>query len=230
MFGRSKPVVFDPYPRRGSRRGLPRWLVLLLLGLAAGAAGVIFVQERYLPPRLSASESVRLRQAYEQADADRTRLQNELAAATRRLQSAVAELETLKKDRADSHALAEELGEDLAFAVDSLPPDPRDGQVAVRAARLTVQRGNLNYSVALSHARRGGDPLGCVMQVVVTGESGGGQERSVALQPVKLSLDRQAVVRGVLPLPTGFKPRQATLRVLDRPGGGQLGMRVILVD
>ena len=46
MLGSSKPVVFDPYGGRRKRRGVPRWLVLLLLGIAAGAGGVIYVQER----------------------------------------------------------------------------------------------------------------------------------------------------------------------------------------
>ena len=53
---------------------MPRWLVLLLTGIAIGAAGVIVVQERYLPPRLSATESTELHQSFEQADKDRTRL------------------------------------------------------------------------------------------------------------------------------------------------------------
>ena len=36
----------------------PRWLVLLIGGIAVGAAGVVLVQERYLPPRrLSAAEA-----------------------------------------------------------------------------------------------------------------------------------------------------------------------------
>src|SRR5439155_11951312 len=54
MFGQSKAVIFEPYGRRRSRRTVPRWLVLLLSGIVVGAGGVVFVQERYLPPRLSA--------------------------------------------------------------------------------------------------------------------------------------------------------------------------------
>ena len=61
MFGRSRPVVFNPYGRRRSRWRLPRWLVLLLLGAALGVAGVLLAQERYLPPRLSAAQSVQFK-------------------------------------------------------------------------------------------------------------------------------------------------------------------------
>ena len=79
MFGRSKTVYFNRYGSRRSRVRIPPWLVLLLLGLAAGVAGVLFVQERYLPPRLSADETTKLRNAYEEAAAARTQLKTDLA-------------------------------------------------------------------------------------------------------------------------------------------------------
>ena len=60
MFGSPKPVVLS-YGARRQRWRPPRWLVLLLSGIVIGAAGLWFVQERYLPPRLSASETARLR-------------------------------------------------------------------------------------------------------------------------------------------------------------------------
>jgi len=40
MFGKNKPVVFERYGRRRSRWRLPRWLLLLLAGIAIGAEGV----------------------------------------------------------------------------------------------------------------------------------------------------------------------------------------------
>jgi hypothetical protein len=170
-----------------------------------------------------------LRQAFEQADAERKRLQAELGTTSQRLQATLAERDALNAGTAASRSQVERLGADLAFAVDSLPPDPRGGQVAVRAARLAAQRGLLLYSVALSHERRGNAPLEGQLQFVVTGASAEGAERAVSLQPVKLALERQAVARGAVPLPEGFRPRQATLRVLDRQGA-QLGMRVMLVN
>ncbi|CAD5375173.1 conserved hypothetical protein [Rubrivivax sp. A210] len=225
----SRPVVFDPYRGRGKRRRIPRWLLLLLLGLAAGAAGVIYLQERVLPPRLSTGESQQLREDHAQAVADRRRLQAELGTATQAMQALKRERDALLTGAAAGRAAAERLNADLAFALDALPPDPREGQVAVRAARLAAQRGSLEYSVALSHERRGA--LQGVMQLVVTGSAGAGAgERALELPPVKLALDRQGVVRGSLPLPEGFTPRQATVRVLERAGGGQLGMRVLHVN
>jgi hypothetical protein len=37
-------------------------------------------------------------------------------------------------------------------------------------------------------------------------------------------------LRGSLPLPDAFVPRQTTIQVLDRVGGKVLGMRVMLVS
>jgi hypothetical protein len=34
-------------------------------------------------------------------------------------------------------------------------------------------------------------------------------------------------VRGSVPLPQGFKPRQTTIHVLDKVGGKLMGLRVI---
>ena len=84
MFGSSKPIPFDPYGRRRSSRRFPPWLALLVIGIALGIGAVLVVQERYLPPRLSAAESIRLRDDYQAADAERTGLKRELADTTAR--------------------------------------------------------------------------------------------------------------------------------------------------
>jgi hypothetical protein len=91
MFGNSRPVVFNPYKKRRSIWRLPRWLVLLLVGIILGAAGVITVQQRYLPPRLSAEASERLTRALEMSDNERLRLAGELGKVTTQLESSVTD-------------------------------------------------------------------------------------------------------------------------------------------
>jgi hypothetical protein len=81
----------------------------------------------------------------------------------------------------------------------------------------------------LTRERGGGKPLAGVMQLVVAGESAAGTESSVNLKPVALTIGSHEVVRGSLPLPAGFKPRQTTVQVLDRVANRPLGMRVLLV-
>ena len=226
MFGSSKPIPFDPYRRRRSRRGIPRWLVLVLLGIALGAGAVFVVQERYLPPRLTAEASAHLRDAFERADGERQRLQSELTTASERLRGMLDENKRLQADAAARNETVKHQREDIASLVAALPPDPRGTPVAVRAARFEVQGSALAYNVVLSRDRAGASPLGGVVQFVVAGASGRGDD-TVTLGPVPVSIGLYDTVRGTLPLPQGFKPRRATIHVLDKPGGKLVGMRVI---
>jgi hypothetical protein len=229
MLGRSRPVPFNPYGRRRSRWRLPRWLVLLLLGIAAGVAGVILVQERYLPPRLSAGASVKLTAAFEQAEAERLRLKTELASTAQQLAGTLAKNKELADDLAANRAITTQLHDDVSSVVSSLPPDPRGGSVQVRAGRFSVKAGSLAYDVALSRDRGAGKPMAGVMQLIMLGEGARGSDVSVRLKPIALLIGSHQIVRGSVPLPDGVRPRQATIQVLDRAGGKLLGMRVILV-
>ena len=122
MWGQNKPVVLS-YGRPRSRWSLPPWLVLLILGAAAGAAGVIYVQEKHLPPRLSASASAELRSATSRPMPNAKQLKADLAATTQKLQSAQADGKKLGEDLAAGRSGSEKLRQDLDFMVDALPAD-----------------------------------------------------------------------------------------------------------
>ncbi|HEY1392275.1 MAG TPA: hypothetical protein VFV25_02805, partial [Methylibium sp.] len=151
--------------------------MLLLIGIAIGAGGVIVVQERYLPPRLSADASAKLSSAFVQADAQRLRLKTELSETTKRLDTALADRKSLADELAASRAAAERLGKDVASVVASLPPDPRGGgrgSVEVRAGQFTAKGGMLAYDVVLTRERATGKPITGVMQLAVSGEAARG--------------------------------------------------------
>jgi hypothetical protein len=204
--------------------------VLLLGGVLLGAAGVVAVQERYLPPRLSASASAALRSAFEQSDGERLRLREALSASRTQVELALSEKKGLGDELIASRATAERLRDDLTSVVASLPPDPRGGSVEVRAGRFTAKGGSLSYDLVLTRERSTAKPLPGVLQLMVEGQSGRGTESTVALKPISLSVGSREVVRGSQPLPEGFRPRQATVQVLDRVAGKPLGMRVMLVQ
>lgn len=222
--------MFESYGRRRSRWRVPRWLLLLLGGILVGAAGVLVVQERYLPPRLSAGESAELRTAFEKAEAERTRLKTELDQARKQVAADRAEQARLAEGLASQRASAELLRDDLAAVVAALPPDPRGGSVEVRSGRFTAQGALLSYNVVLLRERHGGKPMPGVLQLLVAGESERGTPTTLSLKPIALSMGGHAVVRGSQALPEGFKPRQTTVQVLDKVAGKPLGMRVMLVQ
>ncbi|MDE2564872.1 MAG: hypothetical protein KGL50_03730, partial [Burkholderiales bacterium] len=90
--------------------------------------------------------------------------------------------------------------------------------------------GRLAYALVLSSARlAAGKTQPALLSLTVSGQAASGSEGSVALAPVALALGRQAVARGSLPLPAGFRPRQVAAQVLDHAGGQLLGSRVLLV-
>jgi hypothetical protein len=229
MFSRSRSVPFNPYGKRRSRWHLPRWLVLVLLGIATGAAGVVAVQERYLPPRLTAEASTALRADFVRTDAQRARLAADLDITAKRLATALAEQQRLGDAIATSRATAGQLRDELVAVVATLPPDPRGGEVEVRAARLAAQGGALSYDLVLTRERGAAKPMAGVVQLVLAGASARGVNASHAMAPMPLSIGSHAVVHGSQPLPDGFRPQQATIQVLDRPGGRALGKRVILI-
>jgi len=228
MLGRSRPVEFHPYGRRRGRR-FPRWLAWLVSGVAIGAGGVVWVQERYLPPRLSADAAAQLQASFERADAERLHLKGELADTAKRLDAALAEKKRLSDEVGADRQSIDGLRASLASLVASLPPDPRGGAVQVRAARFANDGGKLVYDVVLSRDRAGAKPLAGVMQLVVAGAARHGSPSSVKLAPVTVSVGSFENLRGSLALPDGFDPRQATINVLDRPDGKLLGMRVMNV-
>ena len=228
MLGSSKPVPFDPYRRRRSRWRMPRWLILLLSGTAIGAGGVVLVQERYLPPRLSATETISLRSAYDEAEAARLRLKGELADTTKRLQTALADQKAQADQLTASQATVERLRLDLTSTVDSLPPDPRGGTVEVRAARFIAKGGKLAYDLVLTRERATATPLPAVVQLLVEGDSARGGDTTIKSPAFALTVAAHEIVRGSLPLPDGFRARLTTIQVLDR-SGRPLGMRVLPV-
>lgn len=229
MFGRSKPVVFDRYASRRSRRWIPRWLWLLLFGAAIGAGAVVYVQQEHLPPRLSLLESNRLQSAYEAAEQERSRLETELAQASGKLQAALAEQQRVAADLASSLRDRSALRDSIEALLAALPPDPRGGAVEVRAARFKVDGDKLGYDVVLARPKATAAPFTGILHFVVAGKTARGTETTVALDPVKVAVGRFEIASGTLSIPEGFMPREATIRVLDRVDGKPMGMRVIYV-
>jgi len=227
MFGRRQPVLFNSYGSR-RRQVVPRWLVLMLVGLLIGAAGVILVQERYLPPRLSADETTKLRNAYEEADAARTQLKTDLADTMKKLQTALAEKKSLTDELGATRTNGERLRENLASVVSALPPDPRGAAVEVRAGRFALEGASLSYDLILTR-ERAAKPMTGVLQLATAGTNAKGSETTFTSKAVPLSIGSHEVAHGSVTLPEGFKPRQTTIQVLDREAGKLLGMRVFIV-
>jgi hypothetical protein len=118
--------MFDSLGSRRPRRRVPGWLWLLLGGVLAGAADVIAVQERYLPPRLSAGEPGRaapvLRAGRQRkATPEGINLQQH----QQRLQAALAEKGKPGDELASSRSVVVRCAATSASVLQALPPDAR---------------------------------------------------------------------------------------------------------
>lgn len=230
LFRRSGPVVFEPQGYRKRRSwGIPRWLVLLLVGIAIGAGGLLYVQEEYLPPRLSPAESQHLQARVGELEDELRQLRVSLDETARQLQASESETKRLSGALAAEREQTQRLRQDIALFEAVLPPDPREGAVGVRAARLRNDDGRLAYHVLLTRDTKGSKPFRGVMELVVSGARPGGANATVTLDPVDVNLASYEHLQGALPLPEGFTARQTTIRVLDTPNGRLQGMRVINV-
>ncbi len=230
LFRRSGPVVFEPQGYRKRRSwGVPRWLVLLLVGIVIGAGGLLYVQEEYLPARLSPEESRRLQARVAELDGERAQLQSSLEDTTRQLRASEAEAQRLSTELATVRERTQQLQQDIALFEEVLPPDPRDGAIGVRAARFSNQNGKLAYHVLLTRDTKGSKPFRGVVQFVVAGSRASGANATIELDPVDVTLASYEHLQGTLALPEGFTARQTTIRVLDGPNGRLQGMRVINV-
>jgi hypothetical protein len=226
-----KPVVIQPYGYRRRMR-IPRWLIVLVLGITLGVAGVLFVQQRLLPPRLSPAESARVLGDFAKADAERKQLAARLEQTTKQLEAALADGKKTAEALARESKALEPLRSDVAALVAALPPDPRGGAVAVRGGQMEARDGKLDYTVVLTHEGRSASaskPLAAQMRLIVAGEGARG-ESTVALDPVPVQISGHEIARGTADLPAGFRPRQTTIQISDESGSKPLGMRVLLVQ
>jgi len=229
MFGRSKSVAFDAYGSRRKRRLLPGWVWVLLIGVLMGVAGVLYVQENHLPERLSAQASERLQTMYTEADAQRRQLTEDLTRAREEAAQARADERRLVEQLQASHETRAQLREEIDSIVGALPPDPRGGEVEVRAARFVNRDAVLHYDIVLTNDRPADRPQQGVVQFMVAGVTPRGVETTIPLDPIRVRVGGYTNVRGSVALPEDFNPRQTTILVLDRPDGRRLGMRVMLV-
>jgi hypothetical protein len=231
MFGRSQRSVFKPsvyQPGKRSRR-MPRWLVLLLLGIFLGAGGVLFLQTNYGPQRLTVEQSEQLHGELSAANLDRQRLQGQLEEATQQRDTARGTHGKLSTDLTQAQAQITSLNKDLQLFEAAIPPDPRGGSIGVRSALLARQPGQLDYQVLImrDNAKTGASFKGA-LQFVIEGRYQNGRTETISPDALPMDLDNYLHLGGTLSLPPGFISRTVTIKVLDSTQKQQ-AMRVYYV-
>ncbi|EHK62966.1 DUF6776 family protein [Achromobacter arsenitoxydans] len=217
MFGRSQRAVFKPsvyQPGQRTRR-MPRWLVLLLVGIALGAGGVLFLQTNYGPQRLTVEQSEQLHSELSASNLERQRLQTQLEEATKQRDANKAGHEKLTSDLAEARARNETLDKELVLFQDAMPPDPRGGNLGIRSASFKRAPGQLDYQVLVMREDRQGAPFKGTLTFAIEGAYPNGRAATITPEGPALTVDRYDYALGQLKLPDGFNPKVVVLRVMD---------------
>ena len=231
LFSSNKRVVFQPtaYGSTRRRRGIPRWLVLILTGIVLGAGGLLFLQKSYGPPRLTAEESERLHQDLNSANIDKQRLQSQLAQQSRDLEEAQTTLAGQDDRLEQLQARVASLQQDIQMLVKDIPPDPRGTSPGIRAAELASEPGTLNYQVLVMQD----DPKAATfegrMTFIVEGRYPNGRSNTITLDPVEFNVDHYKYVKGAVPLPDGLTGRLVTIRITQGDDTRLVATRTIRV-
>ncbi len=230
MFGRSKPTVFKPvsYQRQRKPLRIPKWFMLLVLGVAAGASGLWYIQENYLPARLSPEESAKLSAELDASNLERQQLKTDLKRTADKLTAAEAESSKAKTEAGVSRQTGEKLQKDLSQLVLALPPDPRGSPIGIRAASFAPSGNQLAYNVIVTRQPKTDDVFKGFMQLVVTG-SRSGRTETVPLPPVQMSLEAFQQLSGSVALPDGMQAREVSIRVMRSVSGDIQSMRVFKI-
>jgi hypothetical protein len=231
MFSKSSSSSFKPTPygrRPRSSRIVPRWLILLLFGVALGAGGLFYVQEKYGPERITLEHATQLRNDLSRVENDRQSLQSRLTGAEEQLGTARARADKLASELQATQASFQRLQADMELFEEVLPPDPRGSALGIRAARFGTQGNGLTYHVLLTRADRPNNTFNGEMRLAAEGRTANGSNMTIDLAPVKVALGRYQHLRGTLQMPEGFVPRQITVRVMDS-SNRQQALRVLNV-
>jgi len=217
LFGTRRHVFKPtPYGYRPRRRRVPRWLVLMLTGIALGAGGLLFLQKSYGPVRLTADQSEQLHLELNSANIDKQRLQSQLNQQGYELDEARARLAQQDAQLTQIQQQLQQWQADFDAVVDAIPPDPRGTSPGIRAARFQSNReGNrvtIAYKILVMQDDEPLQPFEGTMDFAVAGRLGN-RNTTIDLPGVDIALTRYAQIDGVLELPENLTAREITIRI-----------------
>lgn len=231
MFGSSRRQAFRPTAYGSSRRrGIPRWLVLILTGIVLGAGGLLFLQKSYGPTRLTVEQSEQLHYDLNSANLDRQRLQSQLNQHVQELKEANARIQSQEARLKELQAEVDKLNSDIALFVATAPDDPRGTSPGIRAVNLSYANGQLDYHMLVMQDADKARPFTGEVVLTAAGRYSNGRSGHEQLTPFPISLERYAHLQGTLEVPDGFTPREVTIQIRAQGSDRVVAMRVIRVS
>lgn len=230
MFGSSKRQAFRPTAYGSSRRrGIPRWLVLLLTGIVLGAGGLLFLQKSYGPTRLTVEQSEQLHYDLNSANMDKQRLQSQLNQHIQELKEANTRIQSQDTELLERQAEIDRLGSDVALFTETAPSDPRGTSPGIRAVSFNFAEGQLDYHILVMQDADQVEPFSGNVTFTAAGRYSNGRNANEELAPFPISLERYTHLQGTVEVPEGFTPREVTIQIRADGSDRVSAMRVIRV-
>jgi uncharacterized protein YpmS len=234
----AKRAVFKPSPYETSRRrkGLPRWVILMLLSILIGASGVLFVQTSYGPKQLSVMDSQKLIGEMNSATLEKQRLQTQVDEFTQKLELERSEYaqtrKSLEEEVSKLQALVEPLREQLNLFAQTLPFDPKYGAVGISTAQFIQGKsgGKLSYLLWVMQEIADRPTFTGQLLLAFEGRHADGRNETISISPINLNIEHYQHITGQADLPEGFVARRVNAKILDADGKKQLTWRVMQVQ
>jgi hypothetical protein len=231
----AKRAIFKPAPydtRRGSR-GLPGWLILLMVGILLGGGGVLFLQASYGEKRLSIAETQKMTVELKNLSIEKQTLQTRVDEAQKTLDTEVrkrdAQLSALKSDLSKAEGIIAPLREQLDVFAKTLPFDPRFGPIGVSTSQIIQEKNStkLSYLVWLLQEDAQKPEFKGWLELSFEGRYANGRVETVTLPRVEVKLKHYLHITGTTELPAGFTATRANAKVITEDVKRQVTWRVL---
>lgn len=233
-FGSRKPS-FRPssYGYKRRRRGIPRWLLLLITGVIIGAGGVIFLQRSYGPQLLTAEQSEQLRMELNSATIENQRLQSDHKKQTETISKSEGQITNLNKQIEQLREDNNNIKAGVSSLIKAIPADPRGGNPGIRSADMVLKDDGLNYKVLLiQNTPKDESAIENIkgkVKLIAIGSYSNGNTGYVDIGTEDINMSLYTVVQGVADLPKGFRIRQVTIQVTNEGSDKVISTRTIRV-
>jgi HAMP domain-containing protein len=238
LFGRSRRQVFkpSPYDTRRRRRKLPRWFVLLVVGILIGSGGTLILQASYGPKRLTVLESQKLTDDLAAVTLDRQQLQADLTELQRQLDagqtSAEQTIAGLRQEISTLQQRMQPLRDEVELFKGALSAGVKFDPVGITGASFDQEKGSdsLQYQIVLVQEDDQQPAYEGRIEVTFEGRYPNGRAGAVKALVVPFTLKHYEILTGSIEMPNSLQATRATLRVYRAQGNRALSYRTYSVQ
>lgn len=238
MFGGSRRQVFkpSPYDTRRRSRGLPRWFILLMIGILLGGGGVLILQASYGPKRLTMLESQRLTDDLASVALERQQLQAEVTTLQGRLKTtqvkADQSINELQSGLSELQQRVKPLQDKVSLFLKAITSNVKMDPVGISGASFAQPSSSdkLDYRILVVQENDKQPTYDGRIEVTFEGRYPNGKSGAIKALVAPFSVEHYQHLSGELTLPNQFQATRATLRIYQGDGKRALSFRTFSVD